>query len=305
LYETAFAAFSGVFSPNHNPASNSLNLAQLVVPGTYQRLSALLGTLPTYEQSPNTSETGGYIGIALISLLLYILLRSRQTAARWAVATAGVFMLLALGPEIRIANYTSVGNPIFHSLSWLPLFPSVPARFISVAVFASFCALAFFSREGIRPVILIVLVCGLEWLPTPIFWRQGIDSAVLQRLRTSAISAIHDTSPSLELRMLHQTRHQKPITAGFLARVPRRELKRVRRNPLISFLEERSNDYPSHRVREDMKALQIDAILVPRYATVTLQRASNLWELRESDRDDNFVLFDLATESLTTRAAVR
>jgi hypothetical protein len=296
LYQTALAAFSGVFAPNHDPASNSLNLAQLVVPGTYQRIANLLATFPSYAQSPNSSETGGYIGIALISLLIYILLQSRHAPARWAVTTAGIFTMLSIGPEIRVGDLASISNPLFHSLSWLPLFPSVPARFVSIAVFAACCALAIFSRDHLRLVVFISLLCALDWLPTPIFWRQGFESPLLQRVRTTAISAIHDATPSLELRMLHQTIHQKPITAGFIARVPRSELKRVRRNPLIAYLEERSNDYLTDRGRADMKALQVDAILVPRHAPGTIQRASSVGALREYDHDDHFVLFGLATE---------
>jgi hypothetical protein len=293
LYATAAAAFSGEFAPNHNPMTNSLNLAHLIIPGTYQFISGLLSSIPTYTESPNSSEIAGYIGVSLGIALTYLLLRSRLISARLCVLAMLAFIALALGPSIHWGDHSPVFNPLFRALSWLPLFPSVPARFVSIALLAAFCALALFSREHPRLVCLVAVACAVEWFPKPIFWRSEATSPLLERLRDSSISALHDVSPALELRMLHQTVHHKPITAGFLARAPRKQLRQVRRNPLITFLEGRSDNYPFDRVRDDMQALRIEALLVPTEASEGLRRARTLSALRESDHDEFFALFRL------------
>jgi hypothetical protein len=293
LLATAKAGFSGEFSANHDPALNSLNLGHLINPGTYQSIASFVGLDLSFPDAPNSSETAGYLGIALISILMVLVIRRANSFETLSVTAVALFIALALGPKIHTFLTTPIWNPVFAALSWMPLFPSVPARFFCMALLAAMISLALVAKRRPRIVILFCALLAIEWWPRAIHWQVIEKSPLLERLRVRSFVAIHDTTRSLERRMLHQVFHQKPITAAFLARRPRRVSRELRRNKAIAFLEGRATPDAPQVSSTDYQALHIDGLLIPREDLETIARAEAIQGVTLADRDERFLLFDV------------
>ncbi len=294
LYPTAEAALSGEFTPNHDPGRNGLDVSAFAAPGPYQQISRLLGWGVELAASPNPTESAGYIGFPMALLLCIVALKG---AGRWRAMVLGVavaFLLLACGPNLRIFGLGGGWNPLYAAISWLPLFPSVPARFFCVALLLLLAALAIYAKRARTIVLSVGVLVGLEWLPAPIEWRSLAASPLLERVRSSELSALHDASGSFEERMFHQVQHQKPILAGFLARRPLGPLRRTRQNPLLSFIEGRRKVYGGAGAGADLEALKIDGVIVPVAEREMAARAAQVPGLVERDRDTQLVLFTRA-----------
>jgi hypothetical protein len=293
LLETAKAGLSGAFSANHDPLLNSLNLAHLINPSIYQSISSLMGFELSFPDAPNPSETAGYLGLALLSVFGALAMRCSHTVEKCSLAGVALFVALALGPKIHVLFNTPVWNPVFAALSWMPLFPSVPARFFCMALLAAMITLSLLAKRHPRFVLLLCALLTIEWWPQRIHWQVIEKSPLLERLKTSSLTAIHDSTRSLERRMLNQVFHQKPVTAAFLARRPRDAARHVRRNKAIAFLEGRSAPDLTQIASTDFQELQVDGVLVPRNESEIITRAQKIQGAILADSDDYFLLFDV------------
>jgi hypothetical protein len=293
LLQTAKAGLSGEFSANHDPLLNSLNLAHLTSPSSYQLLASFVGLTASFPDAPNSSETAGYLGAILTVALIVIASRRSHILEKLSLAFLALFVALALGPKIHVFSHTLIWNPVFAALSWMPLFPSVPARFFCMALLAAMITLSLFAKRRPRFAILICALICIEWWPRAIEWQVIERSPLLERLNTSSFIAIHDSTRSLERRMLNQVFHQKPITAAFLARRPRDAARQLRRNSAIAFLEGRAAPDAAQISSTDFRELKIDGVLVPRNESEIISRARMIPGATLADSDDYFLLYDV------------
>jgi hypothetical protein len=197
-----------------------------------------------------------WLGIA--PLLLIILTRrawSHLPAARVWMLTAILFVLLALGPFLRVGGYDTALPLPQALLRYMPGFSNarIPGRAVvmvslSVAMLTSF-AIAHLQKSrpwtaGAAAALLI-----LETLPAPagvyaVPARDAVDEALRQSHGASAVAelplGIRDgfgQSGEFDHRALvHQIWHEHALAGGFVARLPSSAKQRYLEAPLLANL---------------------------------------------------------------------
>jgi hypothetical protein len=154
----------------------------------HQTVAGLAGLTPTHRLSPNPVEETSFFGLPLVLLVLvgWVALRRRADPGRRAllhgVAVVGaVFMVISLGPHLRIGGSDTGIRMPYAALINLPLFDAaLPARFALVLVGVVGVVLALLAdelltgrwrpatRAGRITALAGVLVPLLPLLPLPI-----------------------------------------------------------------------------------------------------------------------------------------
>ncbi len=223
----------------HDPARYSLDLLGLLLPGGFWLFSHW--TQAYWMRLPgNITENSTVLAAPVFVLLGYLWIKRRrldpalkQQLYLWSSIIV-VFFLLALGPVLRVAGaplwssklmpYTLLG----HALPFLAM-SGVPARMSAMVVLGTAILSAFALRELWRRFprrqLLTLGLLGIivfEALPAPIVTTTiqvpdyvkvlaGLpnDGGVLDLLKTGA-----------GFQLYYQTIHDKPISFGYLARLP-------------------------------------------------------------------------------------
>lgn len=300
LLHTAELGLSGEYTSNHDPDGNNADIMHYMLPGEFNATSKFFNSKEVLSQikDPNSSETGLFFGVSLIALLSFVLFRSKQDKQSAALAVCSlIFLLLSLGPHISIDGSPITMNPVYKALSWVPLFPSVPARFGILAIFFALLSAASLHsnlKRGKVAVILLMVILIAEEYPTPIRGMEYRPSPALLELRRSAVSSVIDTGEAIEPRMIRQVFHEKPITEGFLARAPRTARKFYRSNAFLRYLNTKRDptNISAEEAHVGFKLLETDAVLVESADTVRLERIHNLTWLHEIIRDDQLIIFE-------------
>jgi hypothetical protein len=198
-------------------------------------------------------EEGLWLGIVPL-IVLTVARRSwtRSLEARfWAIAGV-VFLLLALGPFLRVAGLDTA-LPLPQSvLRYVPGFSNarMPGRAV-VMVTLSVAMLTAFALErfGKSTQWLIAAVLLLETLPAPaavvaVPTVDAIDRALRESPRSGAVAELPlgmrdglGESGQLDHRALvHQLWHERPLVGGFVARLPSSVRERYAVEPLLAQL---------------------------------------------------------------------
>ena len=223
----------------HNPTVYSLDLLALLVPGGFWLFSHW--TQGYWSRLPgNITENSVFLALPVFVLIGYLWVRRKrlepplqQQLYLWS-SILGIFFVLALGPVLHVAGtavaygnfmpYTLIGRVLpFLGLS------GVPARMTVMVIIAASVLTAFALRElsahlpGRRVLILLVLmgVLILEVLPAPfVTTTPEVPPYVtaLARLPGGGVLDLLKTDAGLQL--YYQTVHRKPISFGYLARLP-------------------------------------------------------------------------------------
>jgi hypothetical protein len=98
------------------------------VPTVNQRLTTMGWASLGDRLQPNLPESGGYLGIPLVLLLIFFVVRHRQVVAmRFATAMAAAAWLLSLGPRLIVDGHVTVIPLPFDLFVHLPIFNSLLA----------------------------------------------------------------------------------------------------------------------------------------------------------------------------------
>ncbi len=223
----------------HNPAEYSLDFLALVVPGGFWLFNSW--TQGYWTRLPgNITENSVFLALPVFVFIGYLWVKRKrlepalkQQLYLWS-SILGLFFLLALGPVLHVAGtptthsslmpYTLLGRALpFLSLS------GVPARMTVMIIIAASVLTAFALRElsvhlSRRTVLVLLLLLGVtvfETIPAPLVPTTAEVPryvTVLTSLPDGGTLDLLKTGAGYQL--YYQTIHHKPISFGYLARLP-------------------------------------------------------------------------------------
>lgn len=217
----------------HNPASFSLDLFALFVPGETWRFSHL--TEGYWSNLPLAlSEASVYLGYAVIILIGYLWIKrheTRHTLSLW-VFLAGFFFLMALGPVLQVNGkivyesltpYTLLEKILpFLKLSGVPVRMVVMVTLAASVLSAMAVTLIPRSPRGRMFAFVVVALLFIETLPASL---PAAPTDVPPYV--TALAELPDDGGVLDqaaqtkyLQLYYQTVHQKPMAFGYIARTP-------------------------------------------------------------------------------------
>lgn len=176
-----------------------VDAAELVVPTPQQALS----TGPANRLSARftgQTELGGYIGIPLLLLVAFVMVRYRRDPlVRFAGVLAVVVLVLSLGPRLHVAGHSTGIRLPWTVLQRLPLFGNLlPARLAIVTFLLLGLLVAIYVDRGRRPAALVVgLLALLPVAPNHSYVWAPSDSP--RFFASSAVESIPGGSVSLVL----------------------------------------------------------------------------------------------------------
>lgn len=316
IWMMAQAFTTGSYTPDHDPALHSADLISYFVPGFYQVLGQI-DIFSSYNSRVkiNPAEATSYLGVALIlAAIISLMIRWRASTNSEAgltlykailVIPLTLFFLLSLGPEIQVGGSTiGSGYGYITFASFLPFFPSVPARFsILVALFLflivaqGFKSISATEEKGkLISLMLLLIVLGVEYFPRPLRIASIEPSAVLLELaQATEIQALHDTSAVLQYPMIRQIYHGKKITTAFLSRRPKKPLMEYRKNPFLRFLNS-GKTTSDEALKEGFNQLKIQAVIVEQEQGEIMERIKSVPFLKEKFHDDKVVVYTHLSE---------
>jgi hypothetical protein len=148
--------------PLRSPEYGSADLANTLVP-TW--LTAIRPVASTAAMQGNLGEQGGYLGVAVLLLVLLAAVTC-GTAARFAAAVGAVAWILALGPQLFVAaEPTGVPLP-WRALLGVPLLGEIEPVRLQVVVVLAVAVLAGLALDRFpRPVALVAILAVVSWIP--------------------------------------------------------------------------------------------------------------------------------------------
>ncbi len=178
-----------ILGPRHRggslPGSDvyDVDLANLVLPTRSVALAPAAATGVTDHLSGNLAESGAYLGVAVLGLLLALaVMRRRDPLVRWIVATGCLVTLFAMGPNVMLAGDAHRAPLPWDLVDRVPLLGSAyPARlFIYVdllgalgvgvlaeAVMAKLVATSRAARAAVGLAVVLALASYVPAQPFP------------------------------------------------------------------------------------------------------------------------------------------
>lgn len=218
----------------HDPASFSLDLLGLFVPGRYWRFSEL--TSFYWGGLNDRVEKSVHLGFAVFFVLVYVWIRRKklhEAVGLWFLVFV-VFAVLALGPVIHIGGH-GIGFPLTPYIVFEKLIPGMslggmPVRMVAMAILAAsvLTAVGFAdllrrerSSQSVALLAIVLVVLVFEYLPGPLPARVNPLPDFVRELKKLPDGAIYDVRSSKFHAMYYQTVHQRPMAFGYISRPPR------------------------------------------------------------------------------------
>ncbi|WP_129676426.1 hypothetical protein [Candidatus Chloroploca sp. Khr17] len=213
---------------------HALDLVDLVIPSPLHPLwGQAAAQLQSYKAAIHTQSKVAYLGFVTLVLAGLGLWRGRN--GFW-IVSAAFFIMLALGPVLQIAGWSSGLVMPGALLAELPLLNIVryPIRFISVTMLALSIAAAFgvcvllrqtranWGRGLITTSLIALIVFENLSAPFPLtgVYIPAQIAAMGEDTETYAVMHVPVYWRTRSLYMLYQTVHQKPLMGGYLSREP-------------------------------------------------------------------------------------
>jgi len=202
-------------------------------------------------------ESAAWLGVAPAALALWTISRIRRAeVTRW-TALGMVFFIWALGPHLMMFGWNS-GLVLPHAfVRYLPVFSNarMPGRamvvvFLALAVLAA-CGIAEWRRRSARPALVVaaaLVAIAADFLPAPFptvaLERPSIYEILRARPEPGALCELpmglrdgFGQRGVFDDRVLFfQTIHGRPMTGGFIARLPPAVVAAYEGDPLLSSL---------------------------------------------------------------------
>ena len=213
----------------HDPASFSLDLLGLFIPGRYWRFPEL--TSFYWFGLNDMVEKSVHIGFAVFAVMIYVWIKRKhlhEAVTLWFLVFI-VFAVLALGPTIHIGGHV-IGFPLMPYTVFVKVIPGMalggmPVRMVSMAILAAsvlvavgFADLLNRKRFDLVVVTLLLVVLVFEYLPGPLPARENPLPDFVRELRKLPDGAIYDVRSSKFHSMYYQTIHQRPMAFGYISR---------------------------------------------------------------------------------------
>ena len=216
----------------HDPASFSLDLLGLLIPGHHWRFSEL--TSFYWGGLNDTTEKSVHIGFAVLSLLVYVWVKRRQlheAVGLWFVVFV-VFAILALGPVIHVGGH-EIRFPFTLYTLLVKLIPGMslggmPIRMVVMAIlaasvlaavgFAELLRRGFSSTRSVVFAAMVLVILVFEYLPGPLPARENPLPDFVRELKKLPDGAIYDVRSSKFHSLYYQTIHQRPMAFGYISR---------------------------------------------------------------------------------------
>lgn len=218
----------------HHPKVFSLDLLAPFIPGGHWRFESLTRFYWT-KITGNFHESSVHLGLAVIFILIFVWVKRkkiREPSLNLWFFIFLFFLILSLGPVLHIWG---------KEISWfkLPyilleaLFPPLKlgGMPIRMMVMASLCAGILFAfgfkllwkdstKRKIFMGMLLVVLC-FEYLPSPMpETRVDVPEYVLALKGFAGSGGVLDTVSLPTFALYYQTVHKKPMSEGYIARVP-------------------------------------------------------------------------------------
>lgn len=290
LYKIYKAFQSGDFTNNHNPLKHSADILYFFIPNNFQYLNKLLNIEDNIFLL-NASESSLYIGFGLILLLLFSLRKVYENSKSFKFLLISIlFFGLTLGPtltfnQVKITSYTP-----YSILSFLPAFPSVPARFMIFGLIMLLVALCKIKLNKIL-LTIFVIICCLEYSPSYNAFKYELkETKVLKQIKNnSKINSIYDAVDNEYSSKLRQTIHEKNISEAFIARKNKKNIQFLRKNSFIRFI--KNKKYKESKLKEDFLKLKIDGVLISKDSFKLINKLSEISWLNLKYKESNFLFF--------------
>jgi hypothetical protein len=216
----------------HDPATFSLDLIGLFIPGRQWRFSELSSFY--WGGLNDTVEKSVHIGFAVLLVLVYTWIRRKdlhEAVGLWSLILV-VFALLALGPAIHISGH-EIRFPLTPynllarvvpgmSLGGMPVRMVVMANLaasVLVAIgFADLLRRARSSQRFVAVVVVLLAVMVFEYLPGPLPARENPVPDFVRELKKLPDGPIYDVRSSKFHALYYQTVHQRPMAFGYISR---------------------------------------------------------------------------------------
>ena len=228
----------------HNPSDFSSDLMAPFIPGGRWRLAPV--TEFYWSRLPgNLDESHAHLGLSVIFLLVYVLVRNRRHrlagAGLWWLVLV-VFYLFSLGPVLRVWG-REIPLPVTPYTLLEAAFPllklsGVPARMMAMVTLSAAILFAYGlamlargrgRRRWALIGVLLAILC-VEYLPDPL---PRTPSAVPPHVRAlkelPKRGAVVDLEARLGWSLYYQTVHEKPLAFGYISRAPASVESRRRR----------------------------------------------------------------------------
>ena len=223
---------------SHDPTIYSLDLLALFIPGGHWLFNQW--TRFYWSKLPgNTTESSVFLGLSVYVLLGYVWIKrktqdlaSKQLIYLWFIII-GFFFFLALGPALEVGGKVIWDKAMPYTLL-VKIFPplnlsGVPVRMVAMVILGASVLSAIglrelfrqFSRNKIFSIVLLSVLL-FETLPAPIpATRINVPDYVTALAVLPNNGGVVDlVTKNLSLPLYYQTIHGKPITFGYVSRVP-------------------------------------------------------------------------------------
>ena len=216
----------------HDPASFSLDLLSLFIPGRHWRFYEL--TSFYWSGLNDTVEKSVHIGFAVLFMLVYVWIRRKhvhEAVGLWFLMFV-VFAVLALGPILHVGGY-EVRFPLMPYTVFVKIIPGMslggmPVRMVVIAILSAsvIAAVGFtellrhqrLSAGSVAFVTLLLAVLVFEYLPGPLPARENPVPDFVRELKKLPDGAIYDARNSKFHALYYQTIHQRPMAFGYISR---------------------------------------------------------------------------------------
>jgi hypothetical protein len=280
-----------------DPETYSLDLLNLVVPADGQALSSGGTSRITASYLGNTTEWSGYIGGALLLLLVLTTLRHRKDLlVRVAAITLCAAALLSLGPHLHVGGRVTAVPMPWILVSRLPLFEDVvTARFTVFMFLAAAVLVAVAVRDlgraragrGVRWGAILVAATLVTLLPRsleaspvqqPAYFTESGASQQLPRDSVALVLPLPTVADSLPMLWQAESGYRFRMVAGYATGLDSRGEDG---SAIVASLVDVAEGHPrpltadeKHRLRDSIGAHGIDEIVAvpsPDHPEVTAQ----------------------------------
>jgi hypothetical protein len=226
----------------HDPSGINMDLLAPLIYGGHWRFAEL--TAPYWRRiSGNIHESSLHLGWSVIAALVCCAVWRKRVARPSVVGLwfllGGVFALLALGPVLRIWGRAITWIPMPYDLLASAIPPlrlaGAVARFFVITYLAAGVLVALVYpalragplRGRWRPALAAAFV-ALEYWPAPLPRTHSALPAYVEAIAAApGAGGVIDLVNTPSIVLYHQTRHEKPIAFGYIARFPASALLRA------------------------------------------------------------------------------
>jgi hypothetical protein len=266
--------------------------------------------------------------VVMVLIALAVAWKHCRLPRAW-IAYTVFFALLALGPFIRIAGYTTHVPGPWAVLRYLPVIGAarMPTRFTAVLMLAVAMLLVFalnhLRKQTSRPRLLLTAVAALlivELLPAPrVLYSATVPTFLniiaddprpmrVVHLPFGIRDGLSSRGDFSAVAQFFQTFHEKPLIGGYLSRLPDGEVERFRKVPVLRVLmrlsEGRQADADTksgglETAAEDRERLRIGYVIVDRtrVSDELLAFARKAFDMRSIAVDGDWELYAVGAKN--------